>query len=315
VGAGRASRTEGIWDLNAEVFAVIVTYYPDGAHLAALCEVLSACAQIVIVDNTPARDETSVPAHACSLRMGENAGISAAQNVGIAEARRQGAEAIVFFDQDSSPDAALLPMLIGTSRAHPGMVIAPVCVDSRSGAEYPSFRFTRRGRAVPVTALGEVRPIQVDLIISSGCLVPVDVFHRAGVMNEDLFIDFVDIEWCIRCRKAGIAIIVQPQATMRHSIGSKVVPGALFTTFVHSPVRSYYRLRNALLLLRMEHVPRLYAWHEVVGALVHHALQWRHSHDRRQHVRMGWQALIDGARGVKGRMRSSEACNTEDRKR
>jgi rhamnosyltransferase len=244
---------------------------------------------------------------ASCYRMGENAGIAAAQNVGIAEARRLHADAIAFFDQDSSPNPGVLPHLISTLLKNPGAVVAPVCVDSRSGKEYPSFQFNRLGWAVPVEAIGKSQPLEVDIAISSGSLVPVLAFDRAGVMNEGLFIDYVDIEWCIRCRAAGVRILVQPVAIMPHAIGGSVVERAGFTIFVHSPARCYYRVRNALLLLRLKHVRGLYAFHEVAAALLHHALQWRHSEDRRLHALMGWRAFVDGAKGVTGPMRPSNA--------
>lgn len=36
--------------------------------------------------------------------------------------------------------------------------------------------------------------VDVDYLIASGCLILVNVLKDAGLMNEDLFIDYVDIE-------------------------------------------------------------------------------------------------------------------------
>jgi len=290
--------------MSARVFAVVVAYGPDLDALATLCMRLRASAEVIVVDNTPAEKAPHPVAGTCWLSMGGNAGIAAAQNAGIRAALELGAEVLAFFDQDSTPDVQLLPSLVAALGQPPRGVAAPVCVDMRNGMEYPPYRFNRWGWASPAPAAGRSAPVEADLIISSGSVVAADVFARAGLMDEGFFIDYVDLEWCIRCRRAGVSIQVVPAVTMPHAIGNQVIEHGPVTTFVHSPIRAYYRLRNAFLLIRMPHVPRLYALHEVAAALVHHLLQWRHSQDRAQHLQLGWRGLIDGLRGVRGKIGS-----------
>lgn len=284
--------------------AVIVTYHPDPAALGRLVNALHAGgAQVIVADNTPRDAGGAAAVDGCEIiDMGGNTGIAAAQNAGIRAALAHDAKFIAFFDQDSTPDAHLLPSLVAALGQPPHGVAAPVCVDVRSGHEYPPYRFNRWGWARPAPAGGLLAPAAVDLIISSGSVVAAEVFQQVGLMEEAFFIDYVDLEWCIRCRRAGVPIRVVPSAIMPHAIGNKVVSNGPLTTFVHSPVRAYYRLRNAFLLVRMAHVPRLYALHQVAAALVHHLLQWRHSEDRRQHARLGWRGLVDGLRGVRGKL-------------
>jgi rhamnosyltransferase len=288
--------------VSPRVFAIVVAYHPNRVQLVELCGLLGKHAAVVVVDNTPLAETPVAIEGALWLSMAGNAGIAAAQNAGIRAALARGAEIIAFFDQDSTPDAHLLPSLVAALGESPHGVAAPVCVDVRTGREYPPYRFNRWGWASPAPAAGLSAPVQADLIISSGSVVAAEVFTQAGLMEEAFFIDYVDLEWCIRCRRAGVPIHVVPAATMRHAIGNEVVENGPLTTFVHSPVRAYYRLRNAFLLIRMPHVPRLYVLHEVAAALLHHLLQWRHSEDRRQHVRMGWRGLVDGLRGVRGKL-------------
>lgn len=287
--------------MSCSVCAIVVAYHPDREQLARLCRLLSCHAEVIVVDNTPIAEAPAPVDNATWLSMGGNAGIAAAQNAGIRAALARGAEVIAFFDQDSTPDAQLLPSLVAALGQPPRGVAAPVCVDMRTGQEYPPYRFNRWGWASPAPAAGLPAPMEADLIISSGSVVAAEVFEQAGLMEEAFFIDYVDLEWCIRCRQAGVPIQVVPSATMRHAIGDEVVRNGPLTTFVHSPVRAYYRLRNAFLLIHMSHVPRLYVLHEVAAALVHHVLQWRHSQDRGQHARLGWRGLVDGLRGVRGK--------------
>jgi rhamnosyltransferase len=285
--------------------AVVVTYYPEEAELRRLVNTLRECsARVILVDNTPQGPSPVVTALAGDIElidMHGNAGIAAAQNAGIRAALAQGAEVLAFFDQDSMPDQKLLPSLVAALGLPPRGIAAPVCIDVRTGAEYPPYRFNRWGWARPTPAAGLSMPLEVDLVISSGSVAAVEVFSRVGLMDEDFFIDYVDLEWCIRCRKVGISIRVLPSVTMPHAIGIQVIETGPLTTFVHNPMRCYYRLRNALLLIRLRHVPRLYVLHEVTAALLHHLLQWRQSPDPGQHARFGWRGLVDGLRGVRGK--------------
>lgn len=291
--------------MNIRTFAIVVTYYPDLARLVDLCKLLGRHADVIVVDNTPEPDSPAPVPGTLWLPMGENLGIAAAQNAGIRAALNRGAEAIAFFDQDSMPDERLLPILIPALGSPPRGVVAPVCVDTRTGSKYPSFRFNRLGWARPVSVERESGSADVDLVNSSGSVAAAAVFDVVGLMDEDFFIDYVDLEWCIRCRSAGIPITVVGAATMPHTIGNAVTKTCSLTTFIHSPVRAYYRLRNPFLLLRKRHVPPLYSLHEIAAATVHHLLQLPHTSDRRQHVRLGWRALVDGLKGARGRIGKS----------
>ncbi|MCV5831057.1 hypothetical protein OFN28_30780, partial [Escherichia coli] len=46
--------------------------------------------------------------------------------------------------------------------------------------------------------------VDVDHLIASGSLIPVDVFEKIGGMDDSLFIDYVDVEWSLRARYQGL---------------------------------------------------------------------------------------------------------------
>ena len=62
-----------------------------------------------------------------------------------------------------------------------------------------------------------------DHLISSGSLIRLDVFDKVGLMLEELFIDFVDIEWGMRAKKNGYICYIANNVLMKHSIGDKSV--------------------------------------------------------------------------------------------
>lgn len=286
-----------------KTWAVIVAYHPRPAQLQHLAGVLSADGvPVVVVDNTPAgeRREFALPEGASWLALGRNTGIAYAQNAGIAHARAHGAEAIAFFDQDSEPCAGLVATLAATlDPGRPG-VAAPTVLDRARGFEYPSFRLNRWRWPRAIFAPPSDGPQLVDLAISSGSVATTATFDVVGAMDEDFFIDYVDLEWCLRCRARGVPIHLVPGVRIQHSIGMESVDVGPLTVFVHGSARSYYRLRNAFLLLRRSHVPLVWALHEIAAALVHHLLVLPRVPSRGEHLRVLRAGIADGLRGITG---------------
>ena len=82
-------------------------------------------------------------------------------------------------------------------------------------------------------------------------LVPVSTLKDIGLMKEELFIDYVDIEWCLRAASKKFNFYAIPSATMSHAIGDerKSVLGREIS--IHSPfLRRYYLARNSIYMLR-----------------------------------------------------------------
>jgi rhamnosyltransferase len=92
-------------------------------------------------------------------------------------------------------------------------------------------------------------PVEADYIISSGSLIRTRVFEIAGMMREELFIDWVDIEWGLRARELGFKCFVIPGAMMKHSVGDASVQVFRKNINLHNDIRNYYIVRNATYLL------------------------------------------------------------------
>ncbi|MFP3686179.1 hypothetical protein SB847_20980, partial [Bacillus sp. SIMBA_026] len=82
-----------------------------------------------------------------------------------------------------------------------------------------------------------------------------EAWSNIGPMDDALFIDFVDLEWCVRARKHGYAVLGAPALRLAHSLGGEPVrvfgrayPG-------HGAVRHYYQFRNAIALMKRGYMP------------------------------------------------------------
>jgi rhamnosyltransferase len=163
-------------------------------------------------------------------------------------------------DQDSLPQDAMVRRLAQTLNAENSggdvAAIGPVFSDPRGAvpASFARVGFPCNRAAPPREPGGSV--FETDYLISSGCLLPLDVLDRVGEMKEDLFIDNVDMEWSFRARSRGLRLLGDGGAKLEHELGDsrRRLPFGRIG-IVHGPGRLYYIMRNRVLLYWMPHVP------------------------------------------------------------
>ncbi|MQA92158.1 MAG: glycosyltransferase [Gemmatimonas sp.] len=292
---------------GADVLAVIVSYNPDDSIVANAVAIGSQVVSVLVVDNGSSVGADPHLARIAELdnvrviRCGENLGIAAALNVGLREATAGGWRWLATFDQDSTPSngfiAALLrarEMFQAPSRA---AVVAPIYIDAATG-ELTSFRR-------PGSGSGEVAIIESTL--TSGSLVDVEICGQLGGFRSDLFIDYVDFEFCFRAADAGFFVIEAAEARLYHNLGRTVrrrLLGRSVHVTNHSADRRYYIARNRLTLYRKYGRARpgwvgrdvSHFWREMVKILLF-------EEDRGRKMTATIEGVWDGVRGRSGRRR------------
>ena len=290
---------------------IVVTYQPQAAELHALLEALRPqLAKVFVIDNGSALD----PAQAigsefladpwCELiRLPSNRGVAAAQNAGIERARAAGAAFVVLFDQDSEPAPDMVARLLAVARsqAAAGVAVAgvgPRYVDARQNNPPPFIRI--RGVSVERQACDPSRPVvEVDYLIASGCLIPMAALDAVGGMREDLFIDYVDIEWGLRAKMAGFQSFGVCDATMRHAIGEAPLELLGRKLPLHSPLRHYYHFRNAVRLYCEAGLPLNWKLADGWRLLLKYGVYSWFARPRHEHW---WMMTLGIVHGIAGRM-------------
>ncbi|MCK4838273.1 MAG: glycosyltransferase family 2 protein [Desulfobulbaceae bacterium] len=243
------------------VVAIVVTYQPVLGVLEQLLEeLIPQVESVVLVDNgshadlvawNNARQTNTVEV----LSLGENMGISAAHNVGIQWARDRRAEFVLLMDQDSIPAPDMVEKLVSAISELPSLAAAgPRYLDERQ-ANPPPFIRVRGLTLERCSCTTDNSVVPVDYLISSGCLIPMSVMDKVGVMRDDFFIDYVDIEWGLRARHQGFQSYGVCSAHMQHSLGDDPIKFLGKKIPLHSPLRHYYHFRNAMLLYKESWVP------------------------------------------------------------
>lgn len=251
----------------AQVCAVVVVYHPDVAQLRCLLSaVLPQVCHLLVIDNGCNEQTRNFLQDWADcdcfqiLRPPENVGLGAAHNLGISIAQEHECSHILLFDQDSTPSHDMVQRLLAgleTAR-NDGLNVAavgPRLVDSRTNVSTPFVRFGVFG-VKRLTCDGVTRPVRTDFLVSSGMLVPLSVLEKVGLLDETLFIDNVDMEWCFRARHLGFSVYGICDATMFHKVGDQLLRLGPYVVHIHMPIRQYYIARNRVLLYRRKYTPR-----------------------------------------------------------
>jgi rhamnosyltransferase len=259
-------------DMNK--YAIVVLYEPDITNIKRLCKsIIGQGFKVILVDNSeraPLLNNFELD-NCILISNKQNKGIAYAQNIGIKYALSYEADIITFFDQDSIVPNGLLANLSEPLLLNRLCITVPIPVEKWSGMEYPSQRLNKFGWPFDVFSKDMKEPVNVDIVISSGMTTSADVIKLVGYFDEDFFIDFVDIEWCFRNMNNRIPLYVVPEARMEHSIGDKTITFGPISVVMHSPIRTYYKVRNTFLLFRKK-INILFVLRQVIPALIHNFL-------------------------------------------
>lgn len=209
--------------------------------------------EIIVVDNGSERDEAAILRERYPditvLRSAENLGFAGGNNLGI---RAAAGDCLLLLNNDTEVADDTLHHLCDTLDADPAI-----------GAVCPKIRFQEPPQAIqfagytPLTRItlrnaligfGEPdsgrfdTPHDTPYAHGAAMMVRREAIERAGMMPEEYFLYYEELDWSVRIREAGYRIAYDPRATVFHKESA--------TTGRQSPLRSYYLTRNRLLFAR-----------------------------------------------------------------
>jgi rhamnosyltransferase len=296
------------------VCAIVVTYRPDAARLAqALLALRSTVKAIVVVDNASADfDEGRLREVYPSLivkRLESNKGIATAQNEGVALARQTTCKYVLFLDQDSLPQDGMVSSLRHTLERLQAAGYKVACVGPRvrlPGSANLSVFYRLGWLGLQRQSCGhDTAAVECDFLLSSGSLVPLDAIDQVGGMEEALFIDQVDTEWCLRARSMGYRVFGACGAVLEHPLGetfSRIWFGRWRRLPRHKPFRYYYIFRNSVLLSRRAYVSPKWIWFQLQWLCALFLRYGIFTRERSGELGMMRKGIVDGMRRVTGKL-------------
>lgn len=294
--------------MQKNTLAIIVTFHPEIEQLRAQLDILSQSdVDILIVDNASDKIQLvknlaeKYDKHVEIFLCDTNLGIAAAHNIGIKHAINNKYEYFLLMDQDSLPASNMLSILHDAISKYPNAAaVGPQFLDANNNV---------RSRFIRISGLTVDKKLQpdingcviVDHLISSGSLIAVEKIKIIGLMDESLFIDYVDVEWALRARSKGFNNYGVCNAHMMHSLGDDRVNFLNSSIAIHSPLRHYYQARNALLLYKRSYIPWNWKVVDAFKLLVKMSIYIIASRHKSLELKMIFRGVMHGLRGIHGK--------------
>lgn len=185
----------------------------------------------------------------------KNLGFAGGNNVGIRLALKQKAEAVLLLNQDTVAERNFLSPLL----ANGADMVAPIIKFKQKGKWVYDFggkinwwigKTSHDERA----KVKNEKPVKIDYV--SGCcmLIKKEVFNKIGLLDEKFFFYFEDTDFCLRAKKAGFKIAVEPKSMVLHKL----------TGIEKRPLRQNLHLLKSNLLFISRHIP---LWRKPVAYL------------------------------------------------
>ena len=222
-----------------KIAAVVITYFPDIKDtIANIGLYIHHVDKLIVWDNNTAAEgdkfRPEYEAYADKIEFmgtGKNEGIAFALNRCIEWATGNGYTHLLTMDQDSSfVDFSKFQDIIRNMDDNSILAFCP--------------------NVNNLYSLVCNQPFEVVECITSGTVYVLENVKKVGPFREDYFIDAVDLEYCYRGIVMGYKTVVIPSANLIQRFGNPLKNVLGFTPINYSAFRSYFIIRNHLLLWR-----------------------------------------------------------------
>jgi rhamnosyltransferase len=226
--------------------AIIISYNPSENIRNSVNQLSQQVKKIIIVDNASSdNDSQKILTEIKLFRQteiifnAENLGIAAALNQGINVAISEKYDWIGTFDQDTIIKSGFISGLLscydGIESNQDIAIICPIYIDSVKGI-------------VPQSVDKHYRFVKSTM--TSGSLMKASAVRKIGFFDEELFIDWVDHDYCMKTRLAKYRIVTSIDTHLIHVPGNTeqhLLFGIKLCTSNHSSIRRYYMYRNRII--------------------------------------------------------------------
>ena len=229
------------------IVLIIVLFNPDLEFLRTNIQKLKGF-KVVCVNNTiDKRNNLNINKilkkyqHVSIINNNKNLGLSKALNIGIIRSLEMNAKKVILFDQDTLIDVKKInDHLIAYDSIDDPLMVALGASYVRNKKDNPYFM--KHGLFRKRLYQDNKKIIQIDSAITSGLLIYTPIFKYVGLFNENLFIDYVDIEWSLRLKSMGFNLYGNFGTEFIHTIGDEV-----FTVFGKKlPIHSNFRFKKLI---------------------------------------------------------------------
>lgn len=181
----------------------------------------------------------------------KNSGFAGGNNSGIKYALEHDADYILLLNNDTIVEKNFLKKLIkaGEDDKKTGILGPKIYFHKLKKIWFVGGRINRLyTKGIHISTISTKRSDQpstvneVDYITGCCLLVKKEVVEKIGLMDEDYFLYFEDVDWCLKARRAGYKCLIVPESKIWHKVSSSAIEGSF--SYI------YYHTRNGFLLAK-----------------------------------------------------------------
>ena len=229
------------------LFALVVWYNPTSIHADNVKSYFDEVSVLIIIDNSDVDNSSLLSdldqSKTIYLANLENIGLASALNLGCKLALSKGAKWVLTMDQDSSFETNLLNYIKLSNEFDEFDSVAIF---------FPTHFETCQWKVKPIV---QTKYTVTNYAITSGNLLSLKYIEQVGFFMDELFIDWVDEEICLRITKLNLKIVRVNAVFLKHLIGNGTKKINFFgkTKFFddYAPIRYYYITRNLFVLCKL----------------------------------------------------------------
>ena len=220
---------------EVKIAGVVTLYNPTDKDIENIQTYIDDIEKLYVIDNTEGQDNKKrLPKNKKIdyIFKNENVGVAKALNMGAEYALKDGYKYLLTMDQDTTFKKGVMDKLKD----------AILDVDMSKYAIVTPWHNTKV--FLEKATLGYDYP---PTVVTSANILNLDIFKKLGGFKEWLFIDGIDIEYCLHARKMGYQILRVNQAEVDHELGDivyKKLFGKEHICSNYAPIRRYYIMRN-----------------------------------------------------------------------
>ena len=210
--------------------------------------------EILVIDNGSEDDsivclQTALP-HISIMALPQNLGFAGGVNHGLRYAIEQGFVYALLLNNDAFPAQDMLQQLLEEVASDIALLSPKIYYEAEpthlwfaGGRQHPLLLEMRDSGEREVDGPSWATARDVDYLVGTGLLVNLTAVQAAGLLDEQFFMYYEDLDWSIRLRQAGYRLRLVADAHLYHRV-------SFSTGGIDSPLHRYHLARSSILFFR-----------------------------------------------------------------
>lgn len=277
---------------NIKIAGIVTLYNPTDKDISNINTYINDIDILYVVDNTEGKnnkDRLPISDKIDYIFNNENIGVAAALNLGAKLAIDNNYNWLLTMDQDTTFKSGVMDTLKNTILTEDMSQIGILTpwhetklLDKKSTEKYD----------------------YPNDVMTSGNILNLDIFNKIGGFKDWMFIDGIDIEYCLNLNSKGYKIMRVNTVSIEHNLGDlfyKKIFNHLYLCTNHNYIRRYYIMRNYHYIFDIYHkfnfkycCALISQRHNMIGVLLFEK-------DKFRKIRNYLRGLKDYKKGIKGK--------------